>query len=110
MMLSNLWSDLRNGVRAVFSRPTYAAVVTLTLALGIGVNVAVYSLAEQTLFRQLPVPEPDRLVNLSDPGPRVVGRRDPFLMPDGTPGGEPPSGGPETLFSYPMFARRASIR
>lgn len=96
-------ADAGYALRTLRRRKTFTAVITLTLTLGIGVNVAVYSLAEQTLFRPLSVPEPDRLVNLSDPGPRTVGRRDPFLMPDGTPGGESMSGGPETLFSYPMF-------
>jgi len=105
-MLSNIWSDIRNGVRAVFNRPTFAAVVILTLALGIGVNVAVYSLVEQTLFRPLPVPEPDRLVNLSDPGPKTVGLMDPdpvLALAPPTPRGRSESGGPETFFSYPMF-------
>jgi predicted permease len=96
---SNLWSDLRFGARAVFRRRTFAAVVMLTLALGIGINVALFTLIENALLRTLPVPEPERLVNLTDPGPKDVGQV------GGIPTGSRPSesGGMETVFSYPMF-------
>jgi putative ABC transport system permease protein len=99
--IENMLADLRLALRTLSRQKTFAAVIALTLAFGIGVNVAVYSLAEQTLFRPLPVPEPDQLVNLSDPGPRTVARTGP--APPTTPGGQPLSGGPETFFSYPMF-------
>jgi predicted permease len=99
--IENTFADLRLALRTLSRQKTFTAAIALTLALGIGVNVAVYSLAEQTLFRPLPVPEPDRLVNLSDPGPRTVARTGP--APPTTPGGQPLSGGPETFFSYPMF-------
>jgi len=101
-MLSTLWNDIRYGARTVRARPTFATVVVLTLALGIGANVAIYSLAEQILLRPLPVPEPERLVNLNDPAPRTIGRMDPAQAPVTTPG-QSESGGPETVFSYPMF-------
>ena len=99
--IENTLADLRLALRTLSRQKTFTAVVALTLALGIGVNVAIYSLAEQVLLRPLPVPEPDRLVNLSDPGPRTVGRMDP--MRPATPPGESEIGGPETVFSYPMF-------
>jgi putative ABC transport system permease protein len=99
-MLSSFWADLRYGAQAVSTRSTFAAVVILTLALGIGVNVAIFSLAEQILLRPLPVPEPDRLVNLTDPGPKTIGRISAALRPLARPSS---SGGPETVFSYPMF-------
>ncbi len=99
--IENTLADLRLALRTLSRQRTFTAVLALTLALGIGVNVAIYSLAEQFLLRPLPVPEPDRLVNLSDPGPKTVGRMDP-LRP-ATPPGESEIGGPETVFSYPMF-------
>lgn len=40
----------------------------LTLAVGIGVNVALFSLVQQILLQPLPVAEPERLVNLTDQG------------------------------------------
>jgi len=99
-MLSNIWSDLRIGARAISGRPTFAVVVMLTLALGIGVNVAIYSLAEEALLRELPVPEPERLVNLVDREPRAFARMDPERIPLALPSD---NGGSGTVFSYPMF-------
>jgi predicted permease len=43
----------------------------LTLALGIGVNVAVFSLYDQLMLRELPVARPAELVNLVSPGPKL---------------------------------------
>jgi len=100
-MIWSIVADIRYGARAVFSRPTFAAVIMLTLALGIGVNVAIFSLAERVLLQPLPVPEPDRLVNLTDPetGPRFFGRMS-SLFPQVLGSA---SGGEDTVFSYPMF-------
>jgi predicted permease len=51
-------------------RPGLSAVVILMLALGIGATTAMFSLYHQVLLRPLPVPEPDRLVNLAARGPK----------------------------------------
>jgi predicted permease len=64
-MLASLLNDVRYALRGFALRPLFAIVVVLTLALGIGVNAAMYSIFEQVLLRPLPVHEPDRLVNLS---------------------------------------------
>ena len=64
-MLSRLLADIRYCVRGFAVRPGFAVVVVLTLALGISVNTAMYSIFEQILLRPLPVHEPERLVNLS---------------------------------------------
>ena len=99
--IENTLADLGYALRNLRRQKTFTAVIALTLALGIGANVAIFSLAEQILLRPLPVPEPDRLVNLSDPAPKTVGRVDP-LRP-ATPPDPGESGGPDTVFSYPMF-------
>jgi putative ABC transport system permease protein len=101
--IENTLADLKLALRTLSRQKTFTAVAALTLALGIGVNVAIYSLAEQFLLRPLPVPEPDRLVNLSDPGPKTVGRLDPLRPPTPPGASVDESGGPETVFSYPMF-------
>jgi predicted permease len=54
--------DARHGVRALWRSPGYALVVTLTLALGIGVNAAVFSVVHAVLWRSLPYPDAGRLV------------------------------------------------
>jgi predicted permease len=62
-----LWSllaDLRYGWRVIRRSPGFALLVVLSLAVGIGANTAVFSLADAALFRPLPVPHPERLVEL----------------------------------------------
>lgn len=56
-----LAEDLWFAARALWRRPLFAALVVATLALGIGGNVAVFSVVDGVLLRPLPYPEPDRL-------------------------------------------------
>jgi len=100
--VEKLGADVRYALRALRRQKMFTAVAMSTLALGIGVNVAIFSLADQILLRPLPVPEPGRLVNLTDPSvePKFAGSMDPALFPQG---GDSASGGEETIFSYPMF-------
>jgi putative ABC transport system permease protein len=58
--------NLRLSIRRLFQQPTFAIVVTLTLALGIGANTAVFSVIDAALLRELPFPEPERLVVLHE--------------------------------------------
>src|SRR5215510_5775746 len=53
-MIADLWQDLRYGARMLGKQPGFTAVVTLTLALGIGVNMAIFTLLDIAL-RPLPV-------------------------------------------------------
>ena len=58
------FQDLRYGVRQLRQMPVFALVAILTLALGIGVNTAVFSVINAIMLRSLPVPDPQRLVML----------------------------------------------
>jgi putative ABC transport system permease protein len=60
--------DVRIGIRQLRATPIVAAVAVLSLALGIGANTALFSLANSLLLRPLPVNEPHRLVMISDTG------------------------------------------
>ncbi len=60
-----LWQDVRYALRALRRRPLFAAIVMLTLGLGIGANTAIFSVLNAALLRPLPFPEPERMVKVS---------------------------------------------
>ena len=62
--MSALLQDLRYAWRSLGHRPGFAAVAILTLALGIGLNAAVFSVVDAALVRSVPYAEPARLVHL----------------------------------------------
>jgi len=57
--------DVRYAARGFARTPVFAAVVVLTLAIGIGANTAIFSVANALLLRPLPYLQPERLVLLS---------------------------------------------
>jgi len=56
--------DLRFAARTLAGSPLFTVAVVLTLALGIGVNTAFFTVVDAVLVERLPYPEPDRLVQL----------------------------------------------
>jgi hypothetical protein len=64
LFLENLLQDLRYGLRTTRKSPGFAAVVVLTLTLGIGVNTALFTIVHGVLLSPLPFPHPERLVSL----------------------------------------------
>jgi predicted permease len=61
-MMHGVWQDIRYAVRSLVKAPGFAVVVVLILAIGIGANVAMFSIMETAMLRSLPYGEPDRLV------------------------------------------------
>jgi len=83
--------QLSHAFRTLFRTPFVTIIAVLSLALGIGANAAIFSLFDQIMLRPLPVPEPDRLVNLAAPGPK----------PGSQSCGQ--AGDCDVVFSYAMF-------
>jgi putative ABC transport system permease protein len=62
--MRTLIQDVRFGVRTLLAHPGFAAVALLALAAGIGINTAIYSVAEALLYHPLLLPDLDRAVSL----------------------------------------------
>ena len=71
-LLPSLLQDLSFGLRMLRKSPGFAALAVTTLALGIGATTAVFSLVNGVLLRALPYRNPERLVYLFEPVPRIA--------------------------------------
>ncbi|HET7130587.1 MAG TPA: ABC transporter permease, partial [Gammaproteobacteria bacterium] len=84
-------SFLTRPLRRLVKRPGLPLAMIVMLSLGIGATTAIFSVFHEVLVRPLPVPEPERLVNLGAPGPK--GGRTSCSA----------AGSCEQIFSYPMY-------
>lgn len=90
-MFATLIHDLRHALRTLSRQPLFGTLAVVGLGIGIGLNMAVYSLFEQAVMRPLPVPAPGELVNLTAPG-----------VKEG-PTSTSRAGWRDAVFSYPTF-------
>ena len=64
-MLGATAQDMRHALRLIRREPAFTFTALATLALGIGLNTAIFSVAYGVLWRPLPYPNPDRLIIIS---------------------------------------------
>jgi putative ABC transport system permease protein len=62
--VGTLWQDFRFCLRTLAKAPAFTTVAILSLALGIGANTAIFTLIDALLLRELPVRQPEQLVEL----------------------------------------------
>jgi putative ABC transport system permease protein len=72
LFLEELRDDITFAFRQLLAAPAFTLVATLTLALGIGANSAIFALVDATLLRPLPYPNPDRLVTIWEKSPATA--------------------------------------
>ena len=65
-ILDNLVQDVRYTLRQLRKAPLFTLTATVSLAIGIGANAAVFAVIERVLLRQLPVDNPEQLVFVTD--------------------------------------------
>src|ERR1019366_4748314 len=61
----------RHALRRLRRSPLFTTITVVTLALGIGANVAIFSVLEGVLLKPLPYPDPDRLLAVDHAAPGV---------------------------------------
>lgn len=70
-MLADLAQDIRYGFRSLVKNPIFSLVAAITIALGIGANVVVFTLVERILLSPLPYNDSDRIVRMVQSYPEM---------------------------------------
>src|SRR5262245_38691506 len=70
-MIEGFLQDLRHGARMLVKNPGFALVAVASIAIGVGANAAMFSLADGLVLRPLPVPRPNQVVSITAIAPRA---------------------------------------
>jgi len=77
-----MWQDVRFGARMLARNPGFTCIAVLSLAIGVGANSAMFSVADGLIFRPLPVPDAESLVVVSGRAPDGEIRMASVSVPD----------------------------
>src|SRR3954468_19723647 len=73
-LFGNFWQDLRHGARRLLKNPAFTFVTVLTLAIGLGPNIAIFSIINSVLLKPLPYRNPDGLLAVYETFPLAGGK------------------------------------
>ena len=59
-----MWQDLKHGIRMLMKNPGFTCIAILSIAIGVGANAAMFSVADGLVFRPLPVPRSGEVVTV----------------------------------------------
>jgi predicted permease len=81
-MFETIWQDVKHGARMLVKNPGFAIVAIISIAIGVGANAAMFSVADGLVLRPLPVPRAGEVVTVSPITPGVGARFPRFSYPD----------------------------
>ena len=68
-----MWQDLKHGIRMLLKNPGFTFIAVISIAIGVGANAAMFSLADGLVLRPLAVPRSNEIIAVSARAPRVGG-------------------------------------
>lgn len=80
--VEDLVQDVRYTIRSLAKSPGFTGVVVATLALGIGANIAIFTIVHGVLLRPLDYPKPDQLMYLTAEAPAIGSSRGALSAPE----------------------------
>jgi len=72
-MIDTIWQDLRHGARMLRKNPGFTVIAVISIAIGVGANAAMFSLADGLVIRPLPVTRPGDVITIAGIAPGAIG-------------------------------------
>ena len=81
-MFETVWQDLRHGARMLAKNPGFSLIAVMSIAIGVGANAAMFSIADGLILRPLQVPAASELITVSATTPAGEVRNSGISYPD----------------------------